>query len=235
MIAAHLSLALHVLQTHASDYYVKCMSPNLKLSLTKELLTDALIAIGRRGEADARTRREILRTVFASCEGLAWVFRSHVADVARMLDELNDDEAFALSEVQYTAVDNGKVVQQPRFLSVTASVRLTAKIAERLNGGYSPDFGGTHYEAFRRFVAIRNRLTHPKSINDMAVTEDELHRSIASFFWLLDLVLNGMDAANAALKQHNLEFHRLFDELETGDPEAWAEYKSIEAKLRQSD
>lgn len=200
--------------------------------LASLLLQDAMAAIMRRDDPDQATRREVIRTVFASCEGMVWIFRNHVAEAAKLLDQLHDDEAAALLERQFFANDNGKITSQPRFMSISANIRLCADIANRMDASFRPDFGGHRWQNFRSVVLLRNRLSHPKSVDDLHVGDDELRNTIASFFWLVDLITDAMDSANKALREHHAEFTRLFAELEADDPVAWSEYRRA---LQQDD
>ena len=158
---------------------------------------------------------------------MAWVLRNHVSEAARDVDQLESDEAEALSEQQIFVGDDGKISHKRRYLSISATVRLSARIASRIDANFQPDFSGTQWQNFRSFVDLRNRLTHPKSLSDLEVADHEIDLAISAFFWLLELSANAMDAANAALRAHNSELSNLFSQLQAGDLATWSEYRRL--------
>ena len=172
-------------------------------------------------------RRELIRSIFAAIEGYVWLFRNHVVEAARSLGKLELDEEIALSELSYHVSDKGKVLAQPRFVSVLAIIRLTARIATRLSPELEVRFDTADWHRLQKASAIRNRITHPKSRKDLELTGDDAVACLDAFFWLLEISTSAMEATNSALAKFNADFRAVVAELKRGNPEVWAAYHAI--------
>lgn len=191
------------------------------------LLVDAIASLKRYELPDAdeqRSRRELLRTLFAAVEGFAWAYREHVRFAAKSIDMLSVAEELALSEVTYQVSEYGKVTAQPRFISIIATIRLASKIAMRLSPDLEIRFDTSDWNRFRLAIAMRNRLTHPKRAADLVVGDADVADCISAFFWLVDIASDGMEAANAAMSKYLGEFRSILDGLKTGNPDVLAAY-----------
>ena len=49
-----------------------------------------------------------------------------------------------------------------------------------------PDFGGDRWRSFLKFVAIRNRITHPKCIQDWNLTDAEMTEIQIALVWYME-------------------------------------------------
>ena len=82
-------------------------------------------------------------------------------------------------------------------------------------------------ERLKPAIAVRNRLTHPKSIGDLTVEVTEVAKAHTGFFWLLALVIEGMSAMNHNLAVHNADARDLLDRLKRSDPDAIDDYQRV--------
>jgi hypothetical protein len=57
------------------------------------------------------------------------------------------------------------------------------------------DAGGRGWAAFKRAVALRHRITHPKSASDMAVSDEEMATVHYAFFWVNQTVISALQRA----------------------------------------
>lgn len=173
-----------------------------------------------------QSRRELIRTLFAAIEGYTWLYREHVIEAAKSMEALTLEEEIALSEVSYQVTEQGKIVSQQRYLSMLAAFRLTTQIATRLNLNLSIRFDTGEWERLRSAIGVRNRITHPKSRTDLEISDLDLAAAQGAFFWLLDTVMGAMEAANAALRQYNIELRAILAELRDGYPAILAKYRA---------
>ncbi|WP_176054525.1 hypothetical protein [Paraburkholderia caribensis] len=60
---------------------------------------------------------------------------------------------------------------------------------QRFSPSYKVDFNHVGWSNLRKAVDVRNRLVHPKRLEDMMVSDDEVKRAVSAFDWLLALVL----------------------------------------------
>ena len=197
------------------------------------LMADIIAAKERhRAEDSQPNRRDLIRTVFSAVEGLAWTYREHITSAARDIGAISIEEELALSEINYQVTDQGKIVGQSRFISMPAMVRLTTRIASKLDPNLEVRFDTAGWDKFRRAITIRNRVTHPKREVDLLISSEDVATCLAAYFWLMDIAASAMEAANAALVQYLERFSEVFEDLKAGDPETWAEYRSL---VRDSD
>lgn len=177
--------------------------------------------------AEARgpsANRNLVRTIYAAIEGVAWLFADHVASVAKDTADLTAAEELALSERGYQVTTQGKVTEQVRFIALPSLIRLAANIASRIDPEFKVDFGTDEWNRFLRGLAVRNRITHPKTSKDLEVSGAEVAMTIAALHWSLELTERGMKLTVDALRNYNEQISNLVKNLEAGDPETWEEY-----------
>jgi hypothetical protein len=168
-------------------------------------------------------------------EGLAWVFREHVMDAAEGTFGLEPDEQHVLAEMAYSVSDQGKIYGQQRFIPFLAMIRLIARIGERVTSEPGPpatiDFSGSDWDNFRKSLAIRNRITHPKSRSDLVLTDDDIATSLAALFWFLTNITVVMAATNKAFRGYLGQLDEVSQLLLNGDPATLALYEKARQEL----
>lgn len=196
------------------------------------LVSDAVAAIERNNVQDTpATRRDLVRTAFACIEGMVWVLRQHFISSAQELSHLNSDEYRALEEVTYFVGANGMISSQRKFIPVAALVRLCVRITDRVQPGFSVAFDGPEWPAFLRFIEVRNALTHPKQAADIELSSNDLDTCLLSFFWVLHIAVDCIEAHNRALKIYLEEFRGIVRQLSNSNPDVMAEYAEAKARL----
>lgn len=143
------------------------------------------------------------------------------------MDQLEKAEGSALAEEIHIVDERGKVRAQRRYLSLPAAIRLSARISQRLDEALVIDFGDGGWERFKSFVAIRNKLSHPKKTSDLDISSSQVDTCMEAFFWLTNLITNSMESATRALRTHTGEFAEMLELLKRGDPETLALYQRI--------
>lgn len=186
------------------------------------LILDADAAIQRfrsSGREVQQARRDLVRSLHATIDGVVWAFREHVRSSGQTMDLLTSAEEAVLSETNFQVSDRGTISTQPRYLPLLGTVRLACRIAVKINPTFSVDFDGREWAEFRRAVATRNRLTHPKTMTDLAVSGDEIAQVISSFFWILEVSIRAMEASVDALREFVMKLDEVLQGLKVGDPE----------------
>lgn len=192
------------------------------------LLNDVGAAISRRKANDTQaTRRDTVRTAFAAIEGVVWIFREHVIDTAESTYGLEDDEKSILQERQLSVSEQGKITEQPRYLPLTATVRFIARIAGRLNEVDHFDFGTSEWDGFRKAIAVRNRITHPKSSHDLHVSKADVDEVTNALFWFLERLTEIMAQSVETEKRYLGQYREVFEKLKAGDLEMTALYEAV--------
>jgi len=204
------------------------------LSLLRVLFDDVSRALLRLDEDKSPAhRRETIRTMFAAIEGAAWVYREHIRSIAASVGVLTPTLDMAFNEKTYSVAENGMLIEQTKFVPFLAMIRLTSRLLEEVNADAKLDFSQKGWENLKAAIAVRHRLTHPKCVDDLGVSPKEINNAIDSFFWLLDLVMRDMEAANAELVAFNKWAKWLVQKLIEGDETALAAYREAEEIVAQ--
>jgi hypothetical protein len=175
------------------------------------ILAEDVIAAVLRMDADnsPAARRDFIRSVFAAIEGIVWTYRMHVVELAQETDALDAETLSALSETSFSVNEHGKIHKQARFISLVAMIRLVTRIAERFAPGLHIDFSTSGWADFKSALAIRHRLTHPKSLSDLDVDDASVHVAWNALMWLCNTtemaMQHSLDQAT-----HDLELMRTF-------------------------
>jgi hypothetical protein len=204
------------------------MAEELDDSFMLILLNDVGAAISRRKIDDNQaTRRDMIRTAFAAIEGMVWIFREHVIDTAENTYGLECDEKLILQERQLSVSEQGKITEQPRYLPLTTTIRFIARIANRLNGIDHFDFGASEWEGFRKAIGIRNRITHPKSADDLHVRKADVQQVMNALSWFLEKLTEILAQSVMTQKRYLGQLKDVFEKLKAGDPEITALYNAV--------
>ena len=199
------------------------------------LVGDVDAAIQRRNAQDTlASRRDLIRSAFAAIDGFIWAYREQVSSAAADTWGLEDEEVAALAEVSYIVTEQGKIVQRPSYLSSVAAIRLVSRIAERINGVSHLDFSGNEWARFRDAIQIRNRITHPKSEEDLDISGADIQMALDAFFWLFEKLTDTMADAVQTRIDYLGEFKDVFEKLKTGDPEITSLYNAIRRQDRDN-
>jgi hypothetical protein len=138
-------------------------------------------------------RRAYIRAVSASVEGLIFEFKqvalvAHEAGVVTLAPE----EVAILREETYDLAENGRPVIRKKLSSLLPTLRFVIPLFGRTLGvQYEPAVDGAGWQAFRQAVEIRNRVTHPRSLEDGQVSEADLEVVHQANQWYED-VLKGL-------------------------------------------
>lgn len=199
--------------------------------LSRLLLSDIEAAqLSYTEQGNQPSARNLIRAQFSAIDGFAWLLRDYVADIARQMDQLQSDEAMALSELSYSVTSSGKITHQKKFVPTLSAIRLSARIAKRINSELDIDFGDSGWEKLKAATEVRNRITHPKSPDDMRVTRDELSDCDTAFHWCVETILTIMEGALSAYREEVSGITEIYEELKANDPTAWADYQAALAE-----
>lgn len=106
--------------------------------------------------------------------------------------------------------------------------------ARRVSPDLAVRFDATGWQALQEAALIRNRVTHPKSTEDMVITPADLVQLRAGMAWLLATAEYVMARTNLSFGWFNEQMRDLLSALRSGDSEALAEYRSVSNDLDRS-
>ncbi len=212
--------------------------PSLDLGRTflAQLIGDIIDCRQRLAAEDSDAgRRHLVRTVFAAIEGVVWTCREHVLAIASSMGTLQPLAGMALREQTYMVSERGDVVEQIRFVTLPAMLRLIAKQAQLIEPELTVRFDNSGWQNLKEAIVIRNRITHPKLVTDLAISDADVTIVNSGFTWTLATTEYIMASANLAHRWRNEDLRTLLGRLESGDPAALAAYQVALAAAHEAD
>jgi len=150
---------------------------------------------------DQFLRRNLVRIFAAFVEGYSFVFKQVVLRLHDPLQEqLSIEELSKLKEIKLDATGQPVLDEQGlpkrRFLPLHDNFKFAVAMFRRLCGSkYAVSYGSAGYEAFRRTISVRDRLMHPKTIEDLHVRDNETLDLQAAWQWYqTEMVTLGKDS-----------------------------------------
>jgi hypothetical protein len=203
------------------------MGDNLGRTFCGVLGYDALEAMNKMDVNDCQsTRRDFVRTAFAAIEGWLWYYKQEVQSTIGTVRAFSALEEAALSETSYLITDTGKLRAQTRFTAMATMFRFVTRIAEQQYGGPLVDFQTSDWKNFNDAIAIRNRITHPKNIPDLTLSERDIMVVKNALLWLVEIVVTTMEKLKLMLEDHLASFREVSEALIAGDPDMLRLYKT---------
>jgi hypothetical protein len=150
-------------------------------------------------------RRAYIRSIFASIEGTVWLIKQVClkAKPHRGHRLIGVAEYALLTDQSYELKNNGEPSVQTKYLKLPDNLRFTAKVVQRLFGArLELGVGTTKWDDFLKAVRIRNRITHPKTAEELTITDDEISLCKEVSSWFNELVyafFQGVLAASEAV------------------------------------
>ncbi len=138
-------------------------------------------------EREAFWRRMTYRTVFASIETLARFLRQ----TALLFTESGGGpfsvaERMALSERSYEVSGDGSVIEKSAKIRTLDGICLSLDAIARSAGVTYVIKKSKGWSALCAANKVRDRLTHPKTVEDFAVTEEEMDLLLCGWRWYMD-------------------------------------------------
>lgn len=203
-----------------------------RIDLLKVMLQDVDQALDRAQLQDtAGDRRNLMRTIISAAEAVSWVFRGHVLAIARELEDPDPLVELAFAEASFSVSERGEIIEQARYVSLTAMIRLIVRVAQSIRSDLEVDFGTNGWQSLKSAIQARNRITHPKSAADLTITDAEVEMARAGFFWLLDMTAYVSEEVLKELAFSAMITREVVDDLIAGDPDTLALYHRVHREL----
>jgi hypothetical protein len=140
------------------------------------------------GDEAGSARRAYVRAMLSFVEGMTNALKGLLlAAHEQQRVQLTDAEIHMLREVQFELDGKFRARVTRRPLRVKDDVRFTLLLLGRCaDQPFHPSFGDDGWRAFLDAVAIRNRVTHPRSRDDLWLTEEDLDRVDRAAKWFED-------------------------------------------------
>ena len=186
-------------------------------------------------------RRIITRSLFSIGEGNLWITKQTIlacsCPVFLNTDPPQQVAGFSLTEAERDLLNdkerrlNKKGVQEPSQARITleANIRFTFALAERVitNGSFQPDYSGSGWRDLWVGVSVRDRITHPKEVSSLNVSESEFNAAAYGFIWLMKTC---GDAQNLLYQQNHAGYEKYLEHQHSYRQQLEAEVKSQQAE-----
>ena len=139
-------------------------------------------------EADQKSeelRRISVRTLFSGIEVLCYRLKISALVIASDNGiKLKNEEIAMINEESYYLEDNGVAKTKKVYPKFTSNLRFVFRIFARvIESDFMLDVKGEDWKKFKKAVEVRNSITHPKSLQDMIISEDDFKIVTDSYDW----------------------------------------------------
>jgi hypothetical protein len=136
-------------------------------------------------------RRTLIRTLFAVIEGTIFALKHLLLEEHRVgILDLSPAEYAVLAEESYRVDQRGKLRGSVRYPSLKGNIKFTFSMYALARGASSeftkPLAEDSRWQSFCNAIDIRNRLMHPKSADDLIVSDLEWKDVQASREWFFE-------------------------------------------------
>jgi hypothetical protein len=141
-------------------------------------------------------RRTYIRAFFASVEGLMFAFnQTAIAACDGGFLKLEPAEVAVLREETYHLSDNGIPSVSKKYASFLPRCRFVVAIfARSLGVEYRVPVDGAGWQAFREAVDIRDRVTHPRSLENGQLSDEDLQLVHQAHDWYEGILASVFEA-----------------------------------------
>lgn len=130
--------------------------------------------------------RTCIRTLFSELE--AKIFLLHKLVLALQpfsQDKLSPEETMLLKETLCSVGANGNITNSQKYIPFKNKLLFTLNLcAQRFNPNVYRDTSDPRWQDVLALIKIRNRITHPKSMNDLAISQHEVDTFNSGQEWL---------------------------------------------------
>ena len=164
-------------ETQREALLKKIPTPLLNLGLLAYALTAdrewaaALLDEDENGSA----RRAYVRVMLAFVEGMTSAFKGFTLDQSDKKGVVLSPGQLALLREEQYELQSGDAAVRQKLLPAADNVLFAICMLARVVGEAPPTVTGDQgWQAFRRAIKVRNRVTHPRLPHDLAVSDDDL-------------------------------------------------------------
>lgn len=195
---------------------------NVAFNFSKILLDDILVAADRLAETNNQMhKRELVRAIFAGIEGNIWTYKEKIRKLAADIEAVDSLTLLAMDQKQYYISDNGGYSVKDTHISTKIMFRFACKVAEKINPDLSIDFGNGGWEKLNKAYDVRDRITHPKTIQDLTISIQDIATVWSATIWLTAAIGYSLELSYQYAEELTVIAQKLVD----GDSEFLALYE----------
>ena len=159
---------------------------------------DCALQIGKTDPSQF-AHRTLFRTYFAYVEGISFQLRQITLASLEGTELLTDSELAVLREERFQLNAKGIPEAKENHQQVLPNLLFSIRCYVKNHGAkYQPDTGHHGWESMGKAVAVRDRLTHPKSGSGLEVAEDDAQVLVEAAVWWRRTLLEMLAACGEA-------------------------------------
>ncbi len=150
-------------------------------------------------------RRVFVRALFAMIEGTVFFIKQTTFSTsASGVGRLRIDEATILQDSTVELSSNGKPKLKTKFIRLEDNLRFTVRMLNKVyNLELDLKVGSEQWEKFKKAISIRNKITHPKSIDDFNIDDSDLLIMRDLRGWFCQFIADVVSGIFEAIKEAN--------------------------------
>jgi len=147
-------------------------------------------------------RRSFIRALFAAIESVIFGMKTEILNRNNKANPpFTIGELAILEEKSFSLNKNGNIIEAPKFLEIKKNISFVFRAYGRSYGTQLElNVADDGWKNFVEIVNVRNRITHPKSKNDIVITNDEIIKTKLVYNWFNQQHLNSIKTTTEALK-----------------------------------
>jgi hypothetical protein len=131
--------------------------------------------------------RTFVRAVFALIEGGIYGLKQVALQLSKHdRGNFTPAEISLLEDKSYDLDDKGRVQERVKFIPISSNIKFAfAAVARAYPVNYTLKTDGKGWNALQAALKTRNRITHPKTVVDLKITDDEVQQAADAATWFL--------------------------------------------------
>lgn len=159
---------------------------------------------------DQFLRRTFIRTIFAEIEANCFFLKRILLLCNESeLIKLTSGELSVLLDKKYSLKDNGKIQESNNILRTLPNIKFTITTFDKKflpkQNAVSIDWG-----CLEKSVKIRNRIVHPKLLNDIDIKEDDMNILVSTYNSFSETITKLLDKIKS-LTAMDTKYNHVFD------------------------
>lgn len=213
MLLPRLEVELSEEEQQVNDYLVLRFT---RQSKRDKLMQELLVGINESAQLMMQHRmrqneRSFVLSVAMALEGILTVLRQEILEEVRMgvtFEPFTISETVLLQGRSFDIKENGKVSIKPAKVPLKANTRFTLRCLQKAYG-LAPDKidDATSVTHLNDITTIRSRLVHPKSPDDLRISQEDIDCTRACASWLHELVAVAKEGVINLWKNMDREIH----------------------------
>lgn len=156
----------------------------------KTILRDDLTEIAKiqEGEENNDTAvRTYLRGFFAWVEATIFGLKRIALKMSDHKQLFSEAELAMLQEQTYDLDEKGNTKLQPKLIPLTKNLRFAFATCSRAFGiANTLNVGDARWDSFQKAIEMRNRITHPRTPEDLHLSDEDFEQIKLALFWFSD-------------------------------------------------